>query len=247
MRIRSHHLIWALLLAATPALAQTIPAGREAIDVYRKAITAAESGASPRRIESVFTAIDDLRGVLLADVPGGTRSVLESLPEADFAQLIELPGLFVQRIEALVINPDPDFFVDLAARVGDKADQRFASTLAATYRNAKWPIYVEPQTDYSGCTVFGEGRLLETYLNWLDMARDFPGRYASAVTRERGRVQDAIATSTCACGDAASVVRELERIAAALNPADPMLPTVRERLAALDEGGSNIRFGCISG
>lgn len=62
-----------------------------------------------------------------------------------------------------------------------------------------------------------------------------------------GRVQEAIATSTCACGDAASVLRELERIAAALNPADPMLPTVRERLAALDEGGSNIRFGCTSG
>ena len=247
MRIRSHLLICALLLAASPALAQTLTAGREAIDVYRNAIAAAESGASPRGIESVLTAIDDLRDVLLADVPGGTRTVLENLPETDFAQLVELPGLFVQRIEALVISREPSFFVDLAARVGDKADQRFASTLAATYRNAKWPIYVEPQTDYSGCTVFGEGRLLETYLNWLDMARDFPGRYASAVTRERGRVQDAIVTSTCACGDAASVVRELERIAAVLNPADPMLPTVRERLAALDEGGSNIRFGCISG
>ena len=247
MRIRSHHLIWALLLAATSTLAQTLPAGREAIDVYRNAIAAAESAESQRRVESVFAAIDNLRGVLFADVPGDTRTVLESLPEADFARLVELPGLFVQRIEALVINPEPGFFVDLAARVGDKADQRFASTLAATYRNAKWPIYVEPQTGYSGCTAFGEGRLLETYLDWLDMARDFPDRYASVVTRERGRVQEAIATSTCACGDATSFVSELERIAAALNPADPMLPTVRERLAALDEGGSNIRFGCISG
>ena len=45
----------------------------------------------------------------------------------------------------------------------------------------------------------------------------------------------------------ASVVGELEQIAAALPPADPILAAVDERLAALDEGQSNIRFGCISG
>ena len=79
------------------------------------------------------------------------------------------------------------------------------------------------------------------------MARDFPDRYMSDVSRERDAVADEIAASTCACGDTASVVGELERIAAALRPVDPIYALVRERLTALNDGRSEIRFGCLSG
>lgn len=240
-------LIWALLFTATSTLGDSFPSVGQAVDVYRNAIAAAESAAVPGAIESALAAIDDLRDVLLARVPDGTLSVLEALPEADYAQLEGLPGVYVQRIEVLVIKPVPDFFAALAARVGDQADQRFASALADTYRNAKWGVYVQPQTDYSGCTVFGEDKLLESYLLWSAMERDFPDRYITAVSREYQRVREKITRSTCACGDVASVVRELEAIAAALDPADPTLPAVKERLSAVKEGRSNIRFGCISG
>ncbi len=137
-------------------------------------------------------------------------------------------------------------FGPLAARAGDQADRRFAAALAATYDNY-WPVYIRRQTDYSGCTAFGEDRLLDIYLAWSAVERDFPGRYVAAVARERDEVASDITGSTCACGDAASVVGELERIAAALTPADPILMAVNERLAELDEGRSDIRFACRSG
>ena len=236
-------LVWALLFTATSTFAQSV---RGAVDAYGNAIAAAESAVAPGAIESALEVLDDLRELLQADVPGGTRSVLESLPEHDFARLEELPGVFVQRIEVLVVSPEPDFFLELSARVGDGADRRFASALAAAHRNAKWHVYVQPQTDYAGCTLFGEGRLLETYLAWSAMERDFPDRYVTAVARERHSVEDRITRSTCACGNRASVVEGLERIAAALTAADPILAAVEERLAALYDGRSNMRFGCIA-
>jgi len=235
-----------LLFTTACPLAQSLSAAREAVEAYRDAIAAAQSGTTPRGIESALAAIDDLRDVLQPDVPDGTRSVLESLPEHDFARLEELPGVYVQRIEVLVVNPEPDFFLELSARVGDEADRRFASALAAAYRNAKWHVYVQPQTDYAGCTVFGEGRLLKAYLAWSAMERDFPDRYVLAVARERDRVEENITRSTCACGDRVSVIEGLEGIAAALTPADPILAAVEARLAALYAGRSNMRFGCIA-
>lgn len=240
-------LVWAAIVAATTTLAQPLPSVDDEIKAYERAIAAAESSGTPRGVESAFAAIGDLRQALFAPAPGGTRSVLESLPEADFALLEQLPGVFVRRVEILLVHPAAGFFVELAARLGDQADQRFAAALAATYPDGHWPVYVEPQTDYSGCTAFGAGVLLETYLAWSAMARDFPGRYVSAVARERDTVVEKITRSTCACGDAAAVVGELRRTAAALPPADPIIPSVKERLAALDEGRSNIRFDCISG
>ncbi|MDE0192557.1 MAG: hypothetical protein OXQ90_14480 [Gammaproteobacteria bacterium] len=234
-----------LIVAALTASAQTSPSVRHRIDAYMTAIAAAESGETARGVESALTAVADLKQALLAHVPGSTKSVLEDLPEADFALLEQLPGVTVRRVEVLVVHPIPRFFSDLATRVGDRADQRFAAALVATHPESHWPVYVEPQTDYSGCTAFGDGRLLEVYLAWSAMERDFPGRYESAVSRQRDAVEEKITRSTCACGDSASVVEELKRIVAALTPEDPIFSAVRQRLAATEAGRSNIRFGCI--
>ena len=244
---RGHIPIWVAIAAAVTTGAQTSPAVRHQIDAYRESIAAAESGATARGVESALAAVADLQQALFAPMPGSTGSVLEGLPVADFALLEQLPGVTVRRVEILLVHPVPEFFSDLAARVGDRADQRFAAALVATHPESHWPAYVEPQTDYSGCTAFGEGRLLHIYLAWSAMERDFPGRYESAVSRHRDAVEEKITRSTCACGDAASVVEELESIAAALAPTDPILPAVRQRLAAIEQGRSNIRFGCVSG
>ena len=239
-------LTWVAIVAATTSAAQPVPSVQDEVDAYRDAIAAAESAAT-RGVESAFAAVVDLREALLALEPGGKQSILEGLSDIDFARVEQLPGVLIRRVEILVVHPDAEYFVTLATRVGDQADRRFAAALAATYPNGHWPIYVRPQTDYSGCTAFGAGDLLEVYLAWSAMERDFPRRYGSAVKREREAVVEKITSSTCACGDAASVVGELERMAAALARADPIRPAVYERLAALEDGRSNIRFGCISG
>lgn len=247
MSRHSRNLIWTAIVAATTTAAQSLPSARDEVNAYRDAIAAAESAETRRGVESAFAAVVDLREALLAPAPGGKQSVLESLSDTDFARIEQLPGVMIRRVEVLVVHPDAEYFVTLATRVGDRADRRFAVALAATYPNGRWPVYVEPQTDHSGCTAFGAGVLLEVYLAWSAMERDFPRRFGAAVKREREAVIEKITSSTCACGDAASVVGELERVAAALARADPIRAAVYERLAALEDGRSNIRFDCISG
>ncbi len=185
----------AMLHMAGGAVAQTHSV-RDVIDAHGVTIAAAESGASRDGVESAFVSVETLRAVLLAHEPGGKRSVIETLSEAEFAALEELPSVFVERVEVLVVRPEPRFFVALAERAGDRADRRFAAALAATYPNAKWPVYIQPQTDYSGCTAFGEGRLLDAYVTWSELLREFPGRYELAATEERDRVRGEIAEST---------------------------------------------------
>ena len=248
MAVRRHCgvLIPALAVVATCTFAQTPDSARDAVDAYVEAISLAESSATPGSIEPAMAALEDLERELLADVPDGDMSVLESFAEADFALLAQLPGVFVRRVEIVFVRPDARFFAALAARVGDEADRRFADALAATYPDGPWPVYVAPRTDYAGCTVFGD-RLLRTYRAWSAMARDFPDRYARLVAREREAVVEKITSSSCACGNAESVARELARIAASLTPTDPILAAVNARSAAVAEGRSGIRFGCVPG
>ncbi len=243
---RGRLLVCAALLSVTGVATETSPSIRPAIESYRSAIAAAEARAEPRGVESALAALRNLELLLHASVPGGRRSVLESLSEAEFAMVHQLPGVMVRREEILMVKPDPDFLVELSALVGDEADQRFAAALAAAHHYGRWHVYIQPQTDYGGCIDFEQGRLLETYLAWTAMERHFPNRYVSAVARERYAVVEAITKSNCACGDKASVVRELQRIARAVPPADSILDGVERQLAALD-ARSEFRFHCISG
>ena len=247
MSTRASLLLLCLLCTATSALAQSSSPVEKVIHAYREAIAAAESGVPPYGVESAFAAVEDLGKVLHASVPGATGSFMERLPDAAFARLQQLPGVFVRRHEVLVVRPVPRFFLALADRVGDEADRRFAAALAGTYRHVYWPVYLRPQTEYSGCTDFEAGELLETYLAWSAMQRDFPDRHVSAVAEERRRVVDEITRSTCACSGRTSVVAELARIAAGLTPPDPILEAVEGRLRALDGERPEFRFHCISG
>lgn len=113
-------LLTCLLCTATSTLGQTSSSLEHAIDVYREAIAEAESGAMPHGVESALAAVDDLRKVLFASVPGETALFMERLPDANFALLQQLPGVFIRHQEILVVRPVPRFFVALAARVGNE-------------------------------------------------------------------------------------------------------------------------------
>jgi hypothetical protein len=63
-----------------------------------------------------------------------------------------------------------------------------------------WPAYIEQQTDYSGCTVFGSGRLVEG----IGHGRNFkplPESIVRAVRKELDRISSELTDSTCACED----------------------------------------------
>src|SRR2546428_4202228 len=189
-------------LEATRGLAQLSTSDQAAVDAYRSAIRLAESGRSSRGIEAAFSALVSMREALMQI--RNSQDVLESLPAEEFQRLgRDLPGAIVNREEVVFVEPDPGYFATLAAARGDGADRAFFSALKATYPESVWPVYVEQQTDYSGCTRFGSMTLVETYRAWIDFQRKFPGRYAAGVKKEIDVVIEHLTTSTCACSDLA--------------------------------------------
>jgi hypothetical protein len=229
----------------TRGLAQLSTSDQAAVDFYRSAITSAESGRSSRAIETAFSALVSVREALM-QVRGG-QNVLESLPDEEFQRLgRDLPGAILNRDEVVFVEPDPDCFTKLAAARGDGADRAFFSAFKATYPESVWPLYVEPQTDYGGCTRFGSMTLVETYRTWFDFQRTFRGRYAASAQRETDAVIEQLTTSTCACGDLASVERELQRFRRRF-PTSPARAKIDQRLQALRARRSEIRTSCVAG
>ena len=229
----ARYLVFALLLAQLSA------SDRAALERYRSAIKSAESGASPRALEAAFAAI--------GPVNQGLTQKLESLSGDEFKRLEqELPGLLVNREEIVFIKPDVAYFSKLAASRGDDADRAFFAALKATYPESVWPTYVEQQTDYAGCTRFGSMSLVETYRVWSEFQRKHPDRYRAAANDEASAVLRELTVSTCACGDAAAIERELDQFLRAF-PASSARARVEERLQALRGRRSDIRTNCIAG
>jgi hypothetical protein len=224
---------------------QQLDPARPAIDAYRAAIQAAEKDPAGGRLERGFNAIGPLRQALLMHRDGG-GSVLESLPEQEFASLGHaLVGVIVRRDEAVLVEPDVAFFGRLAAR-GDPADRAFFAALGTTYPQSVWPVYLEQQTDVSGCVRYGSGTLVSSYFRWTAVRRQYPTRYQEASGGHVDDIVKKLTESTCACSDRASVERELTEFLRRADHSD-VRTRVEARLAAVRVGGANMRFTCQSG
>jgi len=229
----------------TRGLAQLSTSDQAAVDFYRSAITSAESGRSSRGIEAAFSALVSMREALMQVRRG--QNVLESLPDQEFQRLgRDLPGAILNRDEVVFVEPDPDYFSTLAAAHGDGADRAFFAAFKVTYPESVWPLYVEQQTDNGGCTRFGSMTLVETYRTWRDFQRRFRGRYAAGAQKETDAVIEQLTTSTCACGDLASVERELQRFRRRF-PTSPARARIDQRLQGLRARRSGIRTNCVAG
>jgi hypothetical protein len=172
---------------------------------------------------------------------------LESLSDEDFRQLsVAIPGAWINREETVFVAPDPDYFLKLAGSRGDATDGSFFSALKATYPESVWPVYIKQQTDYSGCTLYGSGKLVDMYQQWSRFQRTFPDRYKAPVRERLEDISRQLTDSTCACEDASSVEKELQQFLQAF-PTSTLRPRITERLQALRNGRSNIRARCISG
>ncbi len=231
-------LILVIIAAAGAALwAQMPPSDRAAVEDYRAAIAALRTRTVPRGVEAAFSKLMALSESLTRPRTG-QLSVLESLSAEDFRRLnAEIPGARINREETVFVAPDPGYFVKLAGSRGDAADRGFFSALKATYPESVWPVYIEQQTDYSGCTSYGSGKRFQ---------RTFPNRYVVPVRERLEDISSQLTDSTCACGDASSVEKEMQQFLRAF-PTSPLGPRITERLQALRNGGSDIRAHCISG
>lgn len=156
----------------------------------------------------------------------------------------ELAGLAVNREEVVFVEPDVVFFRKLAAR-GDRADRASFAALSSRYPESVWAVYLEQQTDYSGCTRFGGGTLVSTYVVWAAFRRQYPKRYEQVSASHLDDIVEALTGSACARGDGGSVERELTELLRRAHGRD-IRAKVEARLLAVRRGRANIRFACTS-
>lgn len=237
-------LLAAVAMAQAPA---QIPSdARVAIDAYRAAIEAGSSTGKPGALEAALDRVDALREILMRVRADGS-TLLEALSDAEFQRVERsLAGVLINREEVVFVTADPDYFSRLAASAGDSSDRAFFNTLKLTYPNGVWASYKTQQTDYSGCTAFGDGKLVDAYRAWSSFQRRFPNRYRARSSEELASIGTELTESTCACGDRGSVEREMRQFVRVF-PKAAIAAAVRERLSGLAGGRSNIRLRCLSG
>jgi hypothetical protein len=233
----------ALLAGATVATAQqtdTIaalsPDAQRAVSAYRTAVIAAEAGGKGT-LEQAFTALATVRDILLQD---GT---LAKLSDADYTRLVSLlRGAIINRRGTEFVQPDVNFYAQLASAKGDAADKAFFSTLKGTYPESLWPIYVQAQNGTS-CTRFGSLSLVNGYATWLQVQQSHADRYTIPVEDEIDAVLLELSDGSCACGTLADVEKELTAFNTRF-PQASIRPDLEGRLADIRKGTSGIEASC---
>lgn len=195
--------------------------------------------------------------VLLADIPGAattaigryksTLADLESKKKGASVQKVFDAALAVQKgLEGAELSDDDRASLRKAVpalREDMTIDAAFFAELTSKYGNAAdadfFRTYV-PATS-PACTKFDE--LLTRYKAWFAFSRKHNPAYRSQVIDEIARIENAFTTSTCACDDAEAVRRALSETARDF-PLGKITPKVRQRIAGIDRGESDIRFNC---
>jgi hypothetical protein len=219
------------------------PSGyRAATQDYVAALNRLTSHAPDTSLEDVYSRAARLGEALLSP-----PSALESMPEVEFQALRkQLPGFILNREEVLIAQPEPSYFLDLAKRYGQPVDRAFFGLQSRGRPDGVWPVYMQQQTAYSGCTLFGQGKLVDSYRGWRHFRSEFHQAYDRFVTQALADIEEQVARSTCACGDPDSVSTELAEFAAAF-PESAVAGAAASRARAVREHRSTIRFNCLSG
>ena len=176
----------------------------------------------------------------------GSPSLVESMTPEQFAELRALGGVVASRDEAIFIRPDVKYFRGLARAHGDQTDRAFFAALEATYPDSVWPVYVQQQTDLGGCTRFGTLSVAGEYVRWADFLTRHPTRYRDDATKESDAAFKALTASTCACGEPATVERELEHFLRTVRPSAART-AVEARLQSVRAGRVGIEARCHGG
>lgn len=159
----------------------------------------------------------------------------------------KLEGFAVSTEEVLYALPEPGYFLKLARKKGTPEDIAFFENLQRTFPEyAAWPVFIEPQTDYSGCTLYNAPELIAVYRGWSEFAAKYPKAYPEQVAQELTRIHEAMTQEGCACEKAEGVTAGFAAFLKAF-PKAPIAGKVKSRLEALKAGKGDFRFECHSG
>jgi hypothetical protein len=206
-------------------------------DEYSLALSQYQKQTSRSSVESV---------VRKGEIVGEKLVEMEALSETDYSLLEKkMKGFTVNRDEILFINPDLKFFAELSKTNGTAADIAFFSLMLQIRPENVWAAYIEQQTDYSGCTIYGNGLLTRLYGRALQFKKSYPKVYVTEIADEINKILEEFPESGCACGNRASVLREY-RLFIKTFPTDKNTAKIRKRLTKIEKS-KEFRFNCESG
>jgi len=229
-----------ILMSSCPVLAQSDQSIILAeVNQYSQSMTRLENREGNKTLSEVYA--EGHRVALKLS------SVLESLSAEDYSLAKkDMKGFFVFREETVGVSPDMNFFKKLADQRGSREDIEFFSLMVDVYHNGTWPVFIEQQTDYSGCTSFGGGMLTKLYIRATQIHLTAQAAYQEPLKELIEKIQSELTSVACACGSADTVINELTLFVEKA-PNAAIIEKVRNRLAAVKTGNTRDRFVCHSG
>lgn len=206
-------------------------------DQYSLALSQYQNQTSRSSVESV---------IRKGKIVGERLDEMEALSDSDYSLLEKkMNGFTVNRDEILFIKPDLKFFAELSKTRGTPSDIAFFSLMRQIRPENVWAAYIAPQTDYSGCTIYGNGLLTRLYGKAKYFKKSYPKAYVSDINEEIDKILEEFPESGCACGNRESVLREY-RLFIKTFPTDKNTQVIRKRLTTI-ERSKGFRFNCQSG
>lgn len=221
-----------LLLPATLVFAAAAPP--PALTAYRTELARVQASTAAVSLEPLLNAALAAQDAMM-QLADGDQAWIETLDEAGYTQLqAELPGFHFSRGYDVYTQPDAAFLLSLAHRKGRPEDQAFFTIYAGLWSDEYLPRYLSLGTRPTPCVRFGENILPTLYTQWRDYAARYPQAYVSHTQQTLRDLEEAVALGVCACGDTASVERELSGFVKQF-PQTPVAADIRKRLIELKE------------
>jgi hypothetical protein len=190
----------------------------------------------------------NLEGLLRkGNAVGEKLDEMESLSESNFSRLEKkMKGFVINRDETVFVKPDNVFFGKLATKRGTPADVAFFN-LSRRYKPENvWSTFIEQQTDYSGCTIYGKGIFTDLYAQTKRFQRQYSFAYSGEIREMIDDLKSELTENTCVCGDRNGAAKEF-RLFISTFPKDKITPLVKKRLKEIENKKTNLRFACHSG
>jgi hypothetical protein len=187
--------------------------------------------AVPSAVSRYQTSIQDLqsrkRGATLQRVYESAVAVRTALGDAELNDGDR--AWLHQAVPALDENRAINyaFFADLASKSGNAADAEVVAILAA-----------HPP---ASCTRFED--LLAEYKRWFAFSRRYNNAWRTQAVEAITRIENDFTTGNCSCDDAETARRALAEAVRDF-PNGKITPRLRQRIADIDRGTSDIRFNC---
>ncbi len=134
--------------------------------------------------------------------------------------------------ETFVASPKLEFFLALVKMRDNPQDIAFFELFLKTKPDGNWPIYIQQETDLSGCTVY-DGTLSKLHQGWSEFQKKYPKSFVKMSRDFLGNIEQHLNENHCSCTKMAEpILKELQNFIQ-INPKLPITLKIIKRVKEL--------------